>query len=339
MPRFALLLLLGLAACAPAGQSLRAGAVGAAGGPVTVSAGEVAVESAFQRQLVVEQRMLDRQRLETLQFRLARGAVDFCAGRTRPFYGLHVATEQSFDARMRGPARDAFGLDDRLKVLYVVAGSPAEAAGLRPGATIVAVDGQALPPGLAGARAFAKALRGHDGRPARLTLAGRGVGEAGATVAIAPVETCDVEVTTSARRSLNAYAIGKRIVVTREMMWFARDDELALVLAHELAHHVLRHAERAVPGANFKEIEAEADYVGLYIMARAGYAIENAPRFWRRLAANFPGAIGAAATHPATAYRYLVLRKTVREINAKIAAGRPLMPNRVRTLAANDVTG
>ena len=48
---------------------------------------------------------------------------------------------------------------------------------------------------------------------------------------------------------------------------------------------------------------------------------------------------GAAATHPATAYRYLVLRKTVREINAKIAAGRPLTPNRVRTLAANDVTG
>lgn len=320
-------MLLGLAACAPAGQSLRAT------GPVTVSAGEVAVESAFQRQLVVEQRLLDRQRLETVQFRLMRGAVDFCSGRTRPFYGLYVATERSFGVRMRGPARDAFGLDDRVKVLYVIAGSPAAVAGLRPGATIVAVDGRPLPPGTAGTRALKTALDARGVAPARLTLAD------GGAVALSPVETCDFDVTISSRRSLNAYAIGKRIVVTREMMWFARDDELALVVAHELAHHVLRHADRAVPGANFKEIEAEADYVGLYIMARAGYAIERAPRFWRRLAANFPGAIGAAATHPATAYRYLVLRKTVREINAKIAAGRPLTPNRVRTLAANDVTG
>jgi len=334
MSRLALLVLLALAACAPAGQGLRAT------GPVVVSPGEVAVESAFQRQLVVEQRVLDRQRLETLQFRLMRGAVDFCAGRTRPFYGLYAATEQSFGARMRGPARDAFGLDDRLKVLYVVAGSPAAAAGLRPGATIAAVDGRPLPSGIAGARALKAALEARGGGgPARLTLAPGDAGETGGTVAISPVETCDFDVAISSRRSLNAYAIGKRIIVTREMMWFARDDELALVVAHELAHHVLRHAERAVPGANFKEIEAEADYVGLYIMARAGYAIENAPRFWRRLAANFPGAIGAAASHPATAYRYLVLRKTVREINAKIAAGRPLTPNRVRILAANEIAG
>ncbi len=330
MSRLVVLLLLGLAACAPATtQSLRAR------GPVTISAGEVAVESAFQRQLVVEQRILDRARLETLQFRLMRGAVDFCRGRTRPYYGLFVATDESFSARMRGPARKAFGLDGRLKVLYVVDGAPAARAGLPAGAIITAVDGVALPRGVAGAQAFKAALRRAGGRPLRLTLAGAGP----RSVTIAPVETCDLDVAVSQRRSLNAYAIGKRIIVTREMMWFARDDELALVIAHELAHHVLRHAERAVPGANFKEIEAEADYVGLYLMARAGYAITEAPRFWRRIAANFPASIGAAATHPATAYRYLVMQKTVREINAKIAAGLPLTPNLVRTLAANDVTG
>ena len=100
MSRLALLMLLGLAACAPAGQSLRAT------GPVTISAGEVAVESAFQRQPVVEQRMLDRQRLATVQFRLIRGAADFCPARTPPFYGLHVAPARSFRVRTRGPARD-----------------------------------------------------------------------------------------------------------------------------------------------------------------------------------------------------------------------------------------
>lgn len=330
MSRFVVLLLLGLAACAPATtRSLRTS------GPVTISAGEVAVESAFQRQLVVEQRMLDRERLETIQFRLMRGAADFCRGRTRAYYGLFAATEESFGARMRGPARKAFGLDGRLKVLYVIDGAPAARAGLAAGATIVAVDGMALPPGAAGARAFKAALGRAGGHAVRLTLAGAARRE----VVIDPVETCDFEVAVSQRRSLNAYAVGKRIVVTREMMWFARDDELALVVAHELAHHVLRHAERAMPGANFKEIEAEADYVGLYLMARAGYAIGDAPRFWRRIAANFPASIGAAATHPATAYRYLVMKKTVREINAKIAAGLPLTPNLVRTLAANDIAG
>jgi len=49
-----------------------------------------------------------------------------------------------------------------------------------------------------------------------------------------------------------------------------------------------------------QDFEAEADYVGLYHAARAGYDIENAPYIWRRFAASDPRGIDAVGgSHPA----------------------------------------
>jgi len=62
-------------------------------------------------------------------------------------------------------------------------------------------------------------------------------------------------------------------------------------------------------------------------MARAGYAIDDAPQFWRRVAVSFPATTAKTGSHPETPRRFLALAKIVDEINAKIAAGRPLEPN------------
>jgi predicted Zn-dependent protease len=77
-----------------------------------------------------------------------------------------------------------------------------------------------------------------------------------------------------------------------------------------------------------KEFEAEADYVGLYLMARAGFAIEDTPNFWRRMAIAHPGSVkrGLAASHPPTPERFLALEKTVEEIDAKRARSEALLP-------------
>jgi len=69
-----------------------------------------------------------------------------CFERTREALGAEVATLH--DARPRD--RDAaarLGLDDRLQVVALDAGSAAAAAGLRVGDRIVALDGQPLPGG------------------------------------------------------------------------------------------------------------------------------------------------------------------------------------------------
>jgi len=106
------------------------------------------------------------------------------------------------------------------------------------------------------------------------------------------------------------------------MTSFARnDDELALVIAHEMAHNLMKHIEAkkqnamggfladlalavltrgAYKDANFanaagqaysQEFESEADYVGLYILAKAGLPIDEAPKFWRRMAIAHPANI------------------------------------------------
>ena len=78
-----------------------------------------------------------------------------------------------------------------------------------------------------------------------------------------------------------------------------------------------------------QDFEAEADYVGLYILAQAGGNIEEAPQFWRRMATLSPGAIQSShmSTHPATPERFVALEETVKEIRAKQRAGLPLTPN------------
>jgi len=84
----------------------------------------------------------------------------------------------------------------------------------------------------------------------------------------------------------------------------------------------------AAARAHSQGFEAEADYVGLYIMARSGRDIDNSPRFWRRMAASHPGSIqrSGAASHPATPERFLAMEKTIKEIKKKERLGEPLVP-------------
>ena len=161
--------------------------------------------------------------------------------------------------------------------------------------------------------------------------------------------------------SPNAYTDGKIIAITEGMLEFATDNELALVIAHELAHCVEGHiskkqlnsllagilgtaAENIIgmpqgtisnatlaKGAQAfsQEFEQEADYVGMYLLARAGYETKGAEKFWRKMAEKNPvAANNFHGSHPSTAYRYVLLARTQAEIEQKKAGGLPLFPNR-----------
>ena len=109
-------------------------------------------------------------------------------------------------------------------------------------------------------------------------------------------------------RQVNAFANGRYVVMTTAMLDFLRsDDELAVVLGHELSHNILRHPalldEQGVPkkglmrsfGKNASRVwktEAEADRFGIRLMAAAGYDVQAAIPFWRRYLGNmrFPPA-------------------------------------------------
>ncbi|MDA8004075.1 MAG: M48 family metallopeptidase [Alphaproteobacteria bacterium] len=84
--------------------------------------------------------------------------------------------------------------------------------------------------------------------------------------------------------------------------------------------------------------ENEADYIGLYHTARAGYDITNAADLWRWFAANTPGAIGlrAGSTHPSSVERYLNVDAAVAEIARKKSEGLPLVPDEGRRQALSE---
>jgi len=176
---------------------------------------------------------------------------------------------------------------------------------------------------------------------------------------------CDFNVVLAAdQKGLNAHADGKNVVIYPAMEEFAAsDNHLAFVIAHEFSHNIMNHQRALVQnttlgallgavvdvaagagGVNTEgvfsqagakqgqlsyspEFEHEADYIGLYILARAGYRIDDAPMFWRVMSQANPDSIYIQSTHPTNPSRTLQMEKTVSEIRAKQRAGLPLIPN------------
>lgn len=152
---------------------------------------------------------------------------------------------------------------------------------------------------------------------------------------------------------------GSQITVFAGLMRYTNEPQLAAVLAHEYAHHINRDnvntQTRATGGAVLGSIlgglaaqamgtnpqqgaeigarmgmgtavvafskgqEARADYVGAYILARAGYNLQEAGQMWNTMAqlsggGNKPS--GMFATHPSSAERLVAWQHTIREVEA-----------------------
>ena len=147
-----------------------------------------------------------------------------------------------------------------------------------------------------------------------------------------PVSICDYPVGLRFTPAINAFATGKAIYVTTGMMDFATDNELALILGHELAHNTHSHIRKIIQNRilllgfahETRKFESEADYVGLYYMARAGYDIAHAESFWRKLATVSIKSLNKPKSHPITPERFARLAVAIEEIEGKIARGEKL---------------
>jgi len=84
--------------------------------------------------------------------------------------------------------------------------------------------------------------------------------------------------------------------------------------------------------------EREADYVGAYYAARAGYDLAGAEEFWRAFSLENPDSIRAATTHPVTPVRFVQIQKAVAEIADKQRRNAPLIPELEVTEAETEPT-
>jgi len=125
-------------------------------------------------------------------------------------------------------------------------------------------------------------------------------------------ELCGYPVQVEHLAVLHASTNGQRVRITSGMLgFFESDDELAFVLAHELSHILLGHAG-AFNGPSPRAAEAEADRLGIRIVAAARFDAERAAEFPGRLARSYPAAGGQNAIYPRPANRTAMIRSALR---------------------------
>ena len=317
---------------------------------------DVAAERERQREMIVQSQVEDRARLVRVAWPILVASTPLCEDIARNDAGVLLDNAYSFPVEMRRAARSTRGLGEWPRVLAVAPGSKAEAAGLVPGDEIMGVGGRPLPGGPRAVPGALEAMReGLEEGPVELVVdrGGRIV-----RLQLEPEPACAAELVVAPIHDVNAFADGERVIVTRGLMRFAADDnELAQVIAHEVAHNALDHMGETKIGAGvglvldiffmgatgvdsggvFQGVgagmasvgnEAEADYVGLYLMARAGYPVLDAAGLWRRMAVEEPGSINGRfmASHPSTPERFLSIEQAAGEIELKRQLGLPILP-------------
>ena len=298
------------------------------------------------------------ERLGAVAWKIAVANAGVCRGKEMYRAGYTPADAGVFEERWGKGMAGELGVfsANRPTVLTLVEGSPADEAGLEVGDVVLAVNGhdiegsfwlgswrdrweRASPAGAEGAYTLRvrRASGEHD-------------------VTVTPVQVCGVGVGIEWKPEVNAWADGRSILVSQGMMAYADDVMLAFVIGHEIAHNTRRHIEADqnrvlaahgidlglavlvtalggvhvpmnVQGARHAyshEQELEADYVGVYHVARAGYDVGALEGLRRKMAEDHPAAanLRGSLTHPDTATRAVNLRNVIEEVRGKNPAGR-----------------
>ncbi len=310
--------LLGLALCL-------AGCASIATQLPNVSPAQIESETVLQEKLAFKEKAALIQKLHTLARPILLANSELCP-KTRQDIGVVTHRLRDYAKPLREAAARELGAGNEHSILYVVEGSPAQKAGLRRGDYIISTVGKAVGPSN-------KLIQSQIEETGTIRIRRDSQLQ---SVNIAPASICDYDVKLKQTPTINAYANGRSIVMTSGMMNFAaKDEEIAYILGHELAHNAMGHIRKTVSnyilslGATryTRPFESEADYVGLYYMARAGYSPDNVEDIWRRLAVTNPKSVARAKTHPTYPDRYLAIDAARAEIKAKQASGAPLIPN------------
>jgi len=296
-------------------------------------------------------------RVATISYRLQTAAVDHCPNHTR-LSGLVVQDATQYRADLRAGMAALYGMTDLPTVTAVVPTGVSAAAGVRSGDAIVTVNGESL-------AAELPEVRGRSPNGSRFTAM---IDRLDAAFAAGPVtlvlrhgDTTRVVIVTGAPAcrsatqldlsdTRNASADGHVVSITQGIADFTRsDDELAFVIGHELSHNILGHrdfldgthtsrglfAGLGGNGARLRDTEQQADYFGVYLLAWAGYDPRAAASFWRRMAHADPlGSLLSDGTHPGNGTRVRALARAAEEIDAKRAAGKPVVPDYKAFIAA-----
>jgi Zn-dependent protease with chaperone function len=274
-----------------------------------LAAGTVLFNSpAHARPMTIRQLAAEEVPLASIAYRIAVANADACETREL-MSGLILHDLTLYHRSFRAAVSRAFSVNAGFGVLRVVPGSAGADAGLRVDDEILAVGrfnvqdptAQRRPRSyqrMANLHATMQAAL-HDGQ---IDLLVRRAGEL-LKVQLRPRQGCGGRLTLMNSSSMNAFSDGMHVIVTTGINSLARStDEIAFVIAHEMAHNILRHSsesqKRGIFGSSdVMQDEVEADSYAVRLMANAGYEpaggiafLRNAQRrLWWNVSLDHPG--------------------------------------------------
>lgn len=259
--------------------------------------------------------LLERyQRLERVGATLRLAAEPLCDGPRTAVLGVVAVTFDQLPLPLREAAFEGYGVDDLPRILWVDPDLAADRAGVLAGDTLLSIDGRQID-----SAASLEPLRDPgDTKPMVVEL------ERDGDVFRVNVDFqpgCTRAVRLEVLDRIDAFSDDDRIVVYTGMLRFVEnDDELAVILAHELAHQLLGHE------AGDDGIETDADRLGLQLTALAGYDVSVAEGLVRRMGREFPHALEerVSHSHPGAKDRAESMRAQSDEILDRLARGEPL---------------
>ncbi|MBN8806921.1 MAG: M48 family metalloprotease [Sphingomonas sp.] len=250
--------------------------------------------------------------------------------------GAVLTDIRQFPPAQRELVSAAFALDGEIGVETVEPEGPAWQAGLQDGDEMLAINGRRIADALAG-NSFpvvtanrVKVVQSMIDQSASgaIDIEYRRHGVEYRTRIFAK-RGCASSILVSSKSSKAASADGNSILISTGLVRLAdKNDDLAVVLAHELAHNILHHRARldkagvdrglgrmfGKSGRMIRETEEEADRLSLYLLANAGYDMSSAPAFWLGPARHLDGGLLSDGTHPCPKCRAKLMEAEIAKI-------------------------
>lgn len=283
-------------------------------------------------------------RIAAIAYRLARLGAPLCS-KAAPLTGLFLHHLPEYSPVDQATMIAVHALDRGPGVLTVLDGSPAAEADLRAGDTVLSVNGREFPVPADRSREnwreateVAERLLEDELSLGAAELRVLRDGKVGETL-LTPISGCPARIRLARSAQVNAFASGRTVVVTTGVVGFTRnEDELAVVIAHEMAHNIMAHPDRLraqkVPrgllrgigrnAARVRATEEEADRLAIRLMWMAGYDVTAAIPFWRRFYAKYDTMPQLFRTHPSLEARERLIGEVIAALGAP--AGAPYPP-------------
>jgi Zn-dependent protease with chaperone function len=278
-----------------------------------------------------------------------------CKTQARPLLGFTAKNQYSFPPELTVAAQQSLGLDERLQVMQILDGSGAMQAGLKRGDILHTIQDQRIPTGAQAEPETARLLPPllKNLTEIKITVLRQ---SQQMTVNVPLTLACAFAIDVGNSQHINAYADGRRILLTRGLLdSLSSDEDVAVIIAREISHNILQHAKQLQQTATLSSVidsllafkpdlntvsasngikvmpekmDQEADRLALYMLARANYDPANFSRVLKRLAqtSSTTQTNTYQALHPWTEERQNLILSTLKEIRQKQSTKKVLVP-------------